>query len=499
MKKADMPLISEFKTGKVDKRIFGSFIEHLGRAVYGGIYEPEHPLADADGFRTDVLEKVIKLNVPIVRYPGGNFVSGYNWEDGVGPKELRPQRLELAWGVTEPNSFGTDEFMKWCQKANTECMMAVNLGLRGADAARNLVEYCNHPAGTYYSDYRRKNGAEKPYGVKLWCLGNEMDGSWQIGHKEAREYGLLANEAAKVMKSVDNTIETVLCGSSNDHMKTFGTWEAVTLDIAYDNVDYVSLHQYYDNKTGDSASFLAKNMAMDAFIETVISICDAVKGKKHSKHTVNLSFDEWNIWYHSNNAPVERWSIAPHQLEDIYNFEDALLVGLMLISLLRHADRVKVACLAQLVNVIAPIMTENGGRVFEQTIFYPFMHMSAYGRGTVLLSQVNCPKHDTKEFTDVPDIDSVAVLNDAEDEITVFAVNRDMQEDYLFSVRLLDMEDFVPTSHIEMSGYALHETNGFDRCGVKPADAALPEMNGKTAEIRLKPLSWNVIRFKKEN
>lgn len=497
MKKAELSLAGEFKVGKVDDRIFGSFIEHLGRAVYGGIYEPNHPCADEDGFRKDVIDEVKKLRVPIVRYPGGNFVSGYRWEDGVGPISERPKRLELAWGVTEPNLFGTDEFMKWCKKADTTCMMAVNLGLRGADDARNLVEYCNHPSGSYYSDMRRKNGAENPYGIKLWCLGNEMDGGWQLGHKEAKEYAFLADQASKAMKLTDDSIETVICGSSNDHMKTFGKWEDTCLDIAYDSVDYISLHQYYDNKLGDTQSFLAKSMAMDEFIKTVICICDSVKGRKHSKHTVNLSFDEWNVWFHSNDDEVEKWSTAPHQLEDVYTFEDALLVGLMLITLLKHADRVKVACLAQLVNVIAPIMTENGGGIFEQTIFYPFMHASNYGRGTVLLSNTVCGKHDTREFTDVPDVDSVAVLSDDGNALTVFAVNRDPSESYDMCIKLLDLEDFSGKEHIEMCGFDKNAVNGFDKINVFPVSGEIPTVDGKTAHAVLKPFSWNVIRFYK--
>lgn len=500
MKQAFLPLSKNFQVGKIDKRIYGSFIEHLGRAVYGGIYEPTHPLADEDGFRKDVIDEVRKLNVPIVRYPGGNFVSGYNWEDGVGPVSERPKRLELAWGVTEPNAFGTNEFLKWCKKADTECMMAVNLGLRGAEEARNLVEYCNHPSGSYYSDLRRKHGVEAPHNIKLWCLGNEMDGDWQIGHKTAYEYGRTAAEAAKVMRWVDPSIELVLCGSANSHMKTFGDWEAQTLDLAYDKVNYVSLHQYYDNKTDDTPSFLAKSMEMDDFIHTVVSVCDYIKGKKHSKHNVNLSFDEWNVWYHSFDADkkIERWCTAPHQLEDIYNFEDALLVGLMMIVLLRHADRVKVACLAQLVNVIAPIMTENGGGVFEQPIFYPFMHMSNFGRGTALISEIRCDKHDTKEFTDVPDLDGVAVLSEDETELTVFAVNRSFEEDYLLNMDLPDLMDLKPVEHIEMAGFGLKDTNSIVSAPVHPtAAAALPEVDGRTATARLRPLSWNVIRFKK--
>lgn len=497
MKKAKMTLVSEFKDAKIDERIYGSFIEHLGRAVYGGIFEPGHPCADEDGFRTDVIEEIKKLNVPIVRYPGGNFVSGYNWEDGVGPVELRPKKLELAWGVTEPNLFGTNEFAKWCKKADTQCMMAVNLGLRGPDEARNLVEYCNHGKGSYWSDLRRSHGYEAPHNIKTWCLGNEMDGPWQIGHKTAVEYGRTALEASKVMKWTDPSIETIMCGSSNMGMSTFGEWEATTLDIAYDSVDYVSLHIYFDNRPNDTASFLAKSMVMDDFIKTVVCICDYIKGKKHSKKQINLSFDEWNVWYHSNGAPVERWCTAPHQLEDIYNFEDALLIALLLMTLLKHADRVKIACLAQLVNVIAPIMTENGGKVWEQTIFYPFMHLSNYGRGYTLHAEIDSPKHDTKEFTDVPDVESIATLSEDGENLTVFAVNRSLDEDVMLDVSLLDFDGFRVIDAIEMSGYDVKAENGVTDCPVKPFPKEKPVIDGKIMSVPLKPLSWNVIRLAK--
>lgn len=497
MKKAKMTLVSEFKNAKIDERIYGSFIEHLGRAVYGGIYEPGHPCADEDGFRTDVIEEIKKLNVPIVRYPGGNFVSGYNWEDGVGPVELRPKKLELAWGVTEPNLFGTNEFAKWCKKADTQCMMAVNLGLRGPDEARNLVEYCNHEKGSYWSDLRRSHGYEAPHNIKTWCLGNEMDGPWQIGHKTAVEYGRTALEASKVMKWTDPSIETIMCGSSNMGMSTFGEWEATTLDIAYDAVDYVSLHIYFDNRPNDTASFLAKSMVMDDFIKTVVCICDYIKGKKHSKKQINLSFDEWNVWYHSNGDPFDRWSIAPRQLEDIYNFEDALLIALLLMTLLKHADRVKIACIAQLVNVIAPIMTENGGKVWEQTIFYPFMHLSNYGRGYTLHTEIDSPKHDTKEFTDVPDVESLATLSEDGENLTVFAVNRSLDEDVMLDVSLLDFDGFRVIDAIEMSGYDVKAENGVTGCPVKPFPKEKPVIDSKIMSVPLKPLSWNVIRLAK--
>ena len=495
--KAKVTAAAEMKIGEIDRRIFGSFIEHLGRAVYGGIYEPGHPLADEEGFRTDVIKLINELDVPVVRYPGGNFVSGYNWEDGVGPVEERPARLELAWGVTEPNKFGTNEFMRWCKKAKTSPMMAVNLGTRGPEEARQLVEYCNHPSGTKYAELRRSHGYDDPWGVKLWCLGNEMDGHWQMGAKTAYEYGRTANEAAKLMKWVDPSIETVLSGSSNRHMKSFGDWEATTLDLAYDNVDYVSLHQYYDNKTGDTASFLAKSMELDDFIYSIICTCDFVKAKKRTKKQINLSFDEWNVWYHSNGDYVEKWSTAPHQLEDIYNFEDALVVACMLITLLRHADRVKIACLAQLVNVIAPIMTENGGRAFRQTIFYPFKLMSKYARGEALKPIVESPKYDCKEFTDVPYLETILTYDEENDEVVFFGVNRSMDENMLLELKLPGFDGYKAVSFESMDGYGVLETNGFDSEKVTMHHNPVPETDGFVTTAELKPLSFNVIRFKK--
>ena len=221
MQTAKITIDPNFRIGEVDPRLYGSFIEHLGRAVYGGIYEPEHPTADDMGFRQDVLDLVRELGVPIIRYPGGNFVSGYDWEDGVGPVEERPRRLDLAWKTVETNRVGTNEFAAWAKRAGAEPMIAVNLGTRGTDAARNLVEYCNHPGGSYWSDLRRSHGAEEPHAVGVWCLGNEMDGPWQIGHKTAAEYGRLAVETAKAMKWVDPSIELVACGSSKAAMPTF--------------------------------------------------------------------------------------------------------------------------------------------------------------------------------------------------------------------------------------------------------------------------------------
>ena len=501
MKKARIILDQDYKIGRIDPRIYGSFIEHLGRAVYGGIYEPGHPQADEQGFRRDVLEMVRRLQVPVVRYPGGNFVSGFNWEDSVGPD--RPKRLDLAWFTTETNEVGLHEFADWAKKADTEIMYAVNLGTRGPENARDIVEYANHPGGSKFSDMRIANGAKDPFGIRLWCLGNEMDGPWQMGHKNAFEYGRIANESAKMMKWVDPSIELVACGSSASDMPTFGDWELTMLDECYDNIDYVSLHRYYGNPTNDTPGFLARSMDLDDFIHTVVSICDAVKGKKHSKKQINLSFDEWNVWYHSNEQDQEivkreRWGQALPLLEDVYNFEDALLVGSMLMTLLRNADRVKVACLAQLVNVIAPIMTRNGGGCWAQTIFYPFMHASHFGRGTSLRAVVDTPVYDCADYSDVPLIDAAATMSD-DGSVTVFCVNRDMTDDFCLELDLRSFGDLQFSEHIVLHHDDVKAVNTeADPMNVAPAAGPGCRVADGMAEIKIAPLSWNVIRFDRQ-
>lgn len=488
-----------FRIAEVDKRIYGSFIEHLGRAVYGGIYDPSHASADESGFRNDVKQLIQELQVPIIRYPGGNFVSGYNWEDGVGPVESRPKRLELAWKTVEPNEVGTNEFMKWAKEAGSEVMMAVNLGTRGIDAARNLVEYCNHPGNSYYSDLRKQHGANDPYGIKTWCLGNEMDGPWQIGHKTAEEYGRLALETAKAMRQVDSNIELVACGSSNTAMPTFPEWEATTLDHTYEAVDYISLHQYYGNPTNNTADYLARSMDMDHFIHTVISTCDYIKAKKRSKKTMYLSFDEWNVWYHSNevDSKMDPWSIAPPQLEDVYNFEDALLVGSMLLTFLRHADRVKMACLAQLVNVIAPIMTEDGGRVWKQTIFYPYMHTSTFGRGVSLKPVVDSPVYDASDYTDVPYLDSAVVYDEENEYLTIFALNRHLSESLDLNCDVRSFEGYQIEEHIVLENDDLKAVNTADEEKVAPHRGGQSQLDDGLLTARLAKASWNVIRLRK--
>ncbi len=503
MKKAKMIIDRDFKVAEVDKRIYGSFIEHLGRAVYDGIYQPGNPKSDENGFRRDVIEMVKELGVPIVRYPGGNFVSSFVWEDSVGPVELRPRRLELAWQCLETNAVGVNEFAGWAKKAGADLMMAVNLGTRGIADACNLLEYCNHPGGTKYSDMRISHGVKEPHNIKVWCLGNEMDGPWQQGHKTMHEYGRLAEETGKVMKIIDPTIELVSCGSSYREMPTFPEWEAATLECTYDVADYVSLHQYYGNEADDTADFLAKSDDMDEFIKTVIATCDYIKAKKRGRKNINLSFDEWNVWFHSKEKEMDirentPWQIAPPMLEDIYTFEDALLVGLMLITLMKHADRVKIACLAQLVNVIAPIMTEQGGGpAWRQTIFYPFMHASRYGRGMVLTPVIQTPVHDTSEHENVTDIVSVAVYSEEKEELTIFAVNRNIDEDIQVMIDVRGMEGYQIKEHIVLENSDMKLINGAGGELVSPKTTDQSTLEGGIITSMLHKASWNVIRLGK--
>ena len=492
--KAKITVNKNDRIAEIDRRIYGSFIEHLGRAVYNGIYEPTHETADDKGFRGDTLELINQLNVPIVRYPGGNFVSGYNWEDGIGDKSKRPRKLDLAWLTLETNEVGIDEFQEWAKRAKTDIMMAVNLGTRGPNEARELIEYCNGKTDTYYANLRRKNGFEEPFDIKLWCLGNEMDGDWQICHKTAEEYGRAATETAKVLKWVDPEIELVACGSSDPNMPTYGEWERTVLDHTYDYVDYLSLHCYYGNKAQNTPNFLARAEDMDKFIKNTAKICDEIKAKKNSNKTVNLSFDEWNVWYRTKDEEktMERWQVAPHLLEEKYNFEDALLVGCMLMTLQNNADRVKIACLAQLVNVIAPIMTENNGKAWKQTIFYPYMYASLYGNGTALNTKVQSDSYKSSEGWDIPYLYTSVIDNESKGKIVVFAVNRSLDEDIELDVTLDGYEGYTLENHIELYSEDLNAINTRDNERIQPKECGV----SKGENPRLKKHSWNMLVFK---
>ncbi|MFF1642458.1 alpha-N-arabinofuranosidase [Streptomyces sp. NPDC058246] len=503
MRPARFTLDPAFTVGKVDPRVFGSFVEHLGRCVYTGVFEPGHPAADESGLRTDVLELVRELGVTVVRYPGGNFVSGYKWEDSVGPAEDRPRRLDLAWRSTETNRFGLSEYIAFLKKVGpqAEPMMAINLGTRGVSEALELQEYANHPSGTALAEQRIAHGDKDPFGIRLWCLGNEMDGPWQTGHKTAEEYGRVAAETARAMRQIDPGVELVACGSSSQSMPTFAQWEATVLQETYDLVDYISLHAYYEPVDGDVDSFLASAVDMESFIENVVATCDHVGARLKSKKKINLSFDEWNVWYmsrweeHAKNADPADWPEAPRLLEDVYSVTDAVVFGSLLIALLRHADRVSVACLAQLVNVIAPVMTEPGGPAWRQTTFFPFAQASAYGRGQVLDVRVDSPTYATKRYGEADLLHATAVR--AEDgSVTVFAVNRSQSESLPLEVALSRLE---LTSLIEHSALADADPDAKNTLDA-PERVTPHTIDGTTLQdgrltAVLEPLSWNVIRL----
>ncbi len=487
-------IVKEFTQGEVDPNLFSSFIEHLGRAVYTGIYEPGHPCADEQGFRKDVIDLVKDLKVSLVRYPGGNFLSGYDWKNGIGPKDKRPVRLDRAWHTIEPNEIGIDEFYDWSRKAGTQVMAAVNMGTGTPQDAGDMVEYCNFPGGTYWSDLRAQNGHKDPYGIKTWCIGNEMDGPWQIGHLDADEYGKKALEAAKIMKWTDDTIKVVVCGSATTSMPTYPTWDRTVLEHTYDLVDYISIHHYFEN-FGNDDDFLASFKGMDDFIKTSIATCDYVKAVKRSKKTMYLSFDEWNVWYQQNQQP-HPWQKAPRILEDHYSLLDALVVGGMAITLLNHADRVKTACLAQLVNVIAPIFTEPGKGAYKQTIFYPFRDISVYGRGTVLTPVVRTPNKITDKYGEVPTVIFATVYNEENKEVSVFALNTSKTEVSETEIDLMSFGKSKMCYRTELAGSDLNAKNSLEAPDtVRPVSAALVEGDGNKYTVPLKPASWNVMRF----
>ena len=501
----------EFIIGETDPRLFGGFVEHLGRCVYGGIFEPGHPEADERGFRKDVLALVREMAPTIMRYPGGNFVSGYDWEDGVGPVDQRPSRLDLAWMSTEPNTFGTNEFMDWCKAADIEPMMAVNLGTRGADAARRLLEYCNHPSGTALSDLRRAHGWDKPHDVKFWCLGNEMDGPWQMENKTAWQYGRVATEAAKMMRWIDPSIVLAACGSSARNMPTYGEWETEVLRHTFEHVDFISLHTYLNDYAGDTPAFLASPDLMDRFIDEVVAIADAEAARRRSTKRLMLSFDEWNVWYRTRGKregrTVPGWPVAPPILEEIYTMKDALAFGGACISLLNHADRVKTACLAQLVNVIAPIMTETGGPAWRQTTFHPFAQWSNWGRGRVLRAAVESPTYAARYYDPrgpqelfydmdaVPYLKLAAVHDDAAQTVTVFALNRSLDQSITLDMTLSGFGAVQVVQAKQLRHDDLEATNtSADPDRVSPTALEHVRVQGEQLSAELAPASWNVIR-----
>ncbi|MGY1701484.1 arabinosylfuranosidase ArfA [Geodermatophilus sp. SYSU D00766] len=483
--------------GPVSRRLFGAFVEHMGRGVYGGIHEPGHPTADEDGFRRDVIDLVREMGVTAVRYPGGNFVSGYRWEDGVGPREERPVRLDLAWHSTETNEVGLHEFAAWLESVGAELVLALNLGTRGIQEALDLLEYANLPSGTTLAEQRIRNGRRQPFDVRMWCLGNEMDGPWQLGQRSAADYGELAARTAKAMRQFDPDLELVACGSSGAGMPTFGEWERVVLTHAYDDVDHISCHAYYEEKDGDLGSFLASATDMDQFIETVVATADHVKAVRKSTKTIDVSFDEWNVWYLSRVPAglarrIDDWPVAPPISEEPYTVADGVVVGSLLMSLLRHADRVTSAAMAQLVNVIAPIAAEPQGPAWRKSTFFPFATTSRLARGVSLRVGVDCPSYDTAAYGEVPVVDAAATADDG--GAALFLVNRSRTEEAEVTVDLAPLGVDTVAEALTLSDpdpYAANTTDRQDRVGLRPSPRA--EVAGGTLRVTLPPVSWTAV------
>jgi alpha-N-arabinofuranosidase len=502
---------SNRQVAPIDNHLFGSFLEHLGRAIYEGVYEPGSKFADANGFRTDVIKEVRELGVPIVRYPGGNFVSGYHWLDGVGPKDKRPTVLDRAWNTLEPNQFGTNEFVTWARLAGTEPLMGLNFGTGSAEDAAALVEYCNVAKGTKWSELRRSHGYEQPHNVKFWCVGNEMDGPWQIGHMPAREYGIKATDAARQMNAVDPTIKLIACGSSGPFMPTYIEWDRTVLEECYDAVDGISLHHYWGNteeNNHDSQIYLAMNLAMDRQIREIASVCDTVRALKRSGKELFLSFDEWNVWYRARGGDFAdgHGTKAPHLLEEPYNLEDAMLVGGLANSLIRHSDRVKVACLAQLVNVIAPISTNEDG-ILRHSIYYPYAWALKYARGRALSVEPEGPGYEVAAlgrpiesiglpipgFGKVDYVDMAVTLDADSKTATVFMLNRDLAKAQDVEIVWHDLTPTAVNAFQTMTGPDLKAGNTFaDPKRVTPQTLESPKV-GSRMTVQLPARSYSVL------
>ncbi|MDR3115309.1 MAG: alpha-N-arabinofuranosidase [Treponema sp.] len=497
MHKAGFVVEKDWVKAIIDERLFSSFIEHLGRAVYQGIYEPNHPLADEQGFRKDVISLVKALHLPLIRYPGGNFLSGYHWKDGIGPAGERPVRLDLAWQTLESNRIGIGEFYDWTQKVGTNIMGCVNMGTGTPKEAGEFLEYCNFEKGTWWSDLRIHHGHPRPFGIKTWCIGNEMDGSWQICAMDAAEYGKKARETAKIMKLIDPSVELVVCGSSGPKMPSYPEWDRIILEHAYEQVDYLSLHSYYEN-FGNDDDFLASFASMDAFITAICATANYVKALKRSTKTMFLSFDEWNVWYQGRQQPRKPFTGTPASLlEDHYSLLDALVVGGLGITLLNNADRVKIACLAQLVNVIAPIMTVPGGSAFVQTTYYPFRDLSLLGRGKLLQPLITSPRKETC-YGDVPVAPAAAVYQEEEGKLTIFTINTDTKIPLDLTVNLRSFHNSSADFWTELSSEDIHRKNSPEHPeAVQPIAREVTALAlGKGVyHLRLKPASWNVLRF----
>lgn len=490
--------------------LFGSFLEHMGTVIYTGVYEPGHPTATKEGFRGDVLELVKALGVKTLRYPGGNYTSSYHWEDTVGPKSDRPRCMNIAWQSIETNQFGLHEFFQWAKEAGvTNPILTVNLGTRGIDDALHELEYVNGRYDTKWANLRRRNGRDTPFEVKYWCLGNELDGPWQVARKTPEEYGRLANETSKAMKMLDPSIQTILVGSSTPNIATYPSWDFKVLMEAYDNVDFIAMHNYIDREQSQNLdkqitrasdelpTYLARSREFDKQIEEVEAIADAVKALKHSDKTMNISFDEWNVHHFSGKEP-RPWE--EHNPVDwcYFDLADTLLFGSMALAILRHGDRVHLSCQALLVNTIPLILTDEDGAAWANPTYYVLQSLLHNITDTTDVVESVLPDGDvynTNLYADVPIIDQVTI--DTGSAYVVYAVNRGLATQNLeveFPVKVIGGKQETITGNIDDMNtrehpktLPLHKVDDFSvNVGEMKQAAILPGY------------SWNVLTFSYE-
>jgi len=485
-------LDNERTIGTISPFLFGGFAEHMGRCVYGGIFDPQSPHADERGFRRDVQEALREMRLSILRYPGGNMLSGYDWQDGVGPRDARPRRRELAWQSIETNQFGTNEFIDFCRQMKIEPMLGVNLGTGTIAEAAALVEYCNAPAGTRYADMRAAHGYAEPHGVKYWCVGNEMDGPWQIGHLEAEEYARKAREAAKMMHWQDPSLKLVACGSSNTEMPTYPEWDRLVLETCWEHVDYLALHYYATNYDNDTASYLALSAQFESHLDTLAGLLRYVKAKLRSNHDVKLSWDEWNVWY-KDRSGRGGWTEAPHLSEEIYNLEDALVVAQWMSVFLRRCDVLDIACLAQIVNTISPLLTTKD-QLLRQATFYPFVLFSNNAAGQSLQPLTTAPQSDTRLFGPMPLLDVSASYDQASDRGAVFIVNRSQHEAVTTELGWQGAAPSQVAAAYQLSGTDPKAANSFEQPNViAPKQLDGLRIDDGRITLRLPPLSFTVV------
>lgn len=490
--------------GEVDKNLYGNFVEHLGRCVYGGIYDPGSPLSDADGFRKDVLEAVKGLNVSLIRYPGGNFVSNYHWLDGVGPKNERVPRMELAWARLETNEFGTNEFIKYCRTVGSEPYLSVNMGTGTIEEAQRWVEYCNVKQGPYYAELRKKHGFPEPYNVKYWSLGNEMDGEWQMGHLNAEDYSKKALEAAKLMRLTSPDIRLIAAGSSNyrpyadpDH------WNRTIINSLKDVADYIALHMYVGNPDNNYYNFLATPLVMEQRTRVVKGMIDEAmqKADRGNRPPMYIAWDEYNVWYRARTTETMQGTRA---LEEKYNFEDALVIAGFLNGFIRNADVVKMANMAQLVNVIAPVFAEDKG-IFRQTIYFPLELFARNMHGKSLDLFVDCPGYNTDEFylglgeakaklSNVPYLDVSATYNNG--EVVICVVNRH-KDNAIKTDIICQSGEFADVLRIsEINAADLKATNDFGVENVKTVQKPDLKAKGNTVTYSFPAHSLTMMKGK---